>query len=205
MKFETLQVAGFDPAFKGMRNPLNSWDRSDSVLHDDKVLLIGNNDMKLAKQLVKAGTEHCKFLRQIQVWVDVTAPRYWWQEADTYSFGTKNSCSTMHKLHDREFAFDDFQVTAKDNNSVVDVMGEIIFVLNELRESYIESKDYKYVIAMKKILPESYLQLRTWNTNYQELMNIYHQRKNHKLKEEWGAFCEWCESLPYFKELCVEV
>ena len=200
MKIETLQVAGFEPAFHGMRNPMDSWEKSDSVLHDDKVLLIGEADMKLAQNLILAGTEHSKFMRQIQVWADFTMPRYWWAEADTYGFGTKNSCSTMHTIMKQELTLDDFEIKEEDG------LDSIIFLsirsINALRTIYSNTKDYNYVIQMKKLLPESFLQMRTWNTNYAELRNIYFQRRNHRLKEEWvDCFCGWIESLPYSKEL----
>lgn len=206
MKIETLQVAGFEPAFMGMRNPLNSWDRSDSVLHDDKVLLIGEKDMHLAKSLIRSGSEHAKFLRQIQVWADVTMPRYFWSEADTYSFGSKNSCSTMHKLFDptHKISIEDFEFT---EDSVAYLM-VVVGWLNSFRDSYIESNDTEerrlILRKAKQILPEAYLQKRTWNTNYAELRNMYHQRKHHRLKEEWqDVFCRWVESLPYANELIV--
>lgn len=215
MKITTLEVAGFAPALHGMRNPMNSWDKSDSRndgvwftngLADDSIAcntLIGENDISLAKRLASAGGEHRKYLRQVQVWADMDMPRYWWSEMDTYHFNTKNSCSTMHKLASKEFTKEDFQfINSPRMNWYLD---DTIEALNSLREAYLKTTDYNFVIMMKQILPEGYLQLRTVNTNYEEISNIYHQRKNHRLKEEWvETFCAWAESLPYFRELCID-
>jgi len=204
----TEEVAGFYPALYGMRNPYNSWDKMDSWSSEPdlfgETFVIGENDMKLAKKLIAGGSEHRKFLRQIQVWANVRMPRYWWSEADTYKFGTKNSCSTMHKLHDKEFTIDDFYLGDFSNGVYKEMFESTCEVLNKFRDMYKETGDFQYVIAMKRMLPESYIQMRTWNTNYEELMNIYHQRKPHRLKEEWGVFCDWSLSLPYFRELCVD-
>jgi len=207
MKIETLEVAGFIPALKGMRNPLNSWHKNDSSITNGK-LVIGPNDMDRATKLVKAGPEHCKFLRQIQVWVDMDMPRYWWSEFDTYKFNTKNSCSTMHKLMGREILLDDFQYDVIDT-AYFEYMVE---KLNRCRKGYLDVRsiggDQKglnyWLMRAKRMLPESYLQLRTVNITYAELMNIYHQRKNHKMGDEWvKTFGAWCEELPYFKEMCI--
>lgn len=214
MYVETLEVAGFLPALQGMRNPKNSWHLSDSTSETNYLggteVFIGKNDLKLAKLLTLAGTEHCKFLRQIQVWANVNMPLYWWSEMDTYKFGTKNSCSTMHKLFNKDneitldmFVFDEYERY---------YMEGVVIKLNNLRTEWLlanAEKDQvwmdKCLIRAKKILPTGFLQLRTWNTNYQEIMNMYHQRKHHRLKEEWiDTFCRWCESLPYFKEICVD-
>ena len=198
MKIETKEVAGFMPALHGMRSPMNSWYLNDSKI-DNKAITIGPNDLDLAKRLIRAGNEHCKFLRQIQVWVDIDMPLYWWSEFDTYKFNTKNSCSTMHKLlnNKEEITIDNFVYDREDKV----FMQVIVDQLNYLRHHYLESKDYSYVIRAKKLLPTSYKQKRTVNTNYAELINIYHQRKNHRLKEEWQeVFCKWCETLPYFTE-----
>ena len=204
---ETLEIAGFYPALYGMRNPFNSHDKMDSWSGEPdlfgETFVIGENDMKLAKKLIRGGSEHRKFLRQIQVWSNVRMPRYWWSEADTYKFGTKNSESTMHTLHKREFSKEDFYLGEMDKGTYGQAFEAIVGLLNNLRDGYIETNDYQYVIAMKRMLPESFIQTRTWNTNYEELMNMYHQRKSHRLKEEWGVFIDWCESLPYFQELCV--
>ena len=205
MKITNTEVYGFQASLRGMRNPMNSWHLQDSVpyycmpdiLWD--ATLIGERDLDLAKRLIKAGNEHCKFLRQIQVWADFEMPLYWWSEFDTYKFNTKNSCSTMHKLFNakKEIELDDFVYSKEDVNT----LNFIIRELNSLRKRYLETKDFNYVIRGKRLLPTSFKQKRTVNTNYAELINIYNQRKNHRLKEEWqDVFCKWCEELPYFKE-----
>lgn len=205
MKITNTEVHGFEAALRGMRNPMNSWHLQDSVpyycmpdiLWD--ATLIGERDLDLAKRLIKAGNEHCKFLRQIQVWADFDMPLYWWSEFDTYKFNTKNSCSTMHKLFNakKEIELDDFVYSKEDINTLNFIISE----LNSLRQKYLETKDFNYVIRGKRLLPTSFKQKRTVNTNYAELMNIYNQRKNHRLKEEWqDVFCKWCEELPYFKQ-----
>ena len=204
MKITNTEVYGFAASLRGMRNPMNSWHLQDSVpyycmpdiLWD--ATLIGERDLDLAKRLIKAGNEHCKFLRQIQVWADFEMPLYWWSEFDTYKFNTKNSCSTMHKLFNakKEIELDDFVYSKEDINT----LNFIIRELNSLRKRYLETKDFNYVIRGKRLLPTSFKQKRTVNTNYAELINIYNQRKNHRLKEEWqDVFCKWCEELPYFK------
>ena len=205
MKITNTEVYGFAASLRGMRNPMNSWHLQDSVpyycmpdiLWD--ATLIGERDLDLAKRLIKAGNEHCKFLRQIQVWADFEMPLYWWSEFDTYKFNTKNSCSTMHKLFNakKEIELEDFVYSKEDINT----LNFIIKELNSLRKRYLETKDFNYVIRGKRLLPTSFKQKRTVNTNYAELINIYNQRKNHRLKEEWqDVFCKWCEELPYFKE-----
>lgn len=213
MKIEKTQVFGFESAFRGLRNPLNSWDRSDSFMsidsdfygnYNDEYFVLGEKDKKLAQSLIIAGTEHCKFLRQIQVWADMDMPRYWLQELDTYKFCEKNSCSTIHKLLNKnnQITLDMF-VTCPEDTDIAQV---IIDRLNEIRDIWLNStdqneKDY-CLLRAKRLLMEGFLQLRTVNTNYAELRNIYHQRKNHRLKEEWqDVFCKWVESLPYAKEL----
>ena len=198
MKITNVEVYGFIPALRGMRSPMNSWHLNDSKI-DNKTITIGPNDLDLAKRLIKAGNEHCKFLRQIQVWADFEMPLYWWSEFDTYKFNTKNSCSTMHKLFNakKEIELDDFVYSKEDINT----LNFIIRELNSLRKRYLETKDFNYVIRGKRLLPTSFKQKRTVNTNYAELINIYNQRKNHRLKEEWqDVFCKWCEELPYFKD-----
>lgn len=214
MKITNTEVYGFEAALRGMRSPMNSWHLQDTKrmlgikgkYNDFKnndlsyeAIVIGPNDMNLAKRLIKAGNEHCKFLRQIQVWADFDMPLYWWSEFDTYKFNTKNSCSTMHKLFNakKEITLDDFVYSKEDINTLNFIISE----LNSLRQKYLETKDFNYVIRGKRLLPTSYKQKRTVNTNYAELINIYNQRKNHRLKEEWqDVFCKWCEELPYFKE-----
>lgn len=208
MKITNTEVYGFEAALRGMRNPMNSWHLQDSKKYEDLMFkidmehentVIGDNDLDLAKRLIKAGPEHCKFLRQIQVWADFDMPLYWWSEFDTYKFNTKNSCSTMHKLFNakKEIELDDFVYSKEDINTLNFIISE----LNSLRQNYLETKDFNYVIRGKRLLPTSFKQKRTVNTNYAELINIYNQRKNHRLKEEWQeVFCKWCEELPYFKE-----
>lgn len=214
MKIETLEVAGFAPAFKGLRNPKNSWRLSDSYVQINNRedisadFVIGEKDLKLAQSLIKAGAEHCKFLRQIQVWADVNMPRYVWSEWDTYKFNTKNSCSTMHKLFekDKEITLDNFVYNGFYEEKV---LLSICKELNKLNEQYFlpsTTSEMKNTIltTAKRILPESYLQLRTVNTTYAELRNMYFQRVKHphRLKLEWvQTFGDWIESLPYSKEL----
>ena len=198
MQITTKETAGFIPALYGMRSPMNSWHLNDSYIKNEKVF-IGSNDMNLAKRLIKAGPEHCKFLRQIQVWADFDMPLYWWSEFDTYKFNTKNSCSTMHKLFNakKEIELSDFVFSEEEKPTLTFIVSE----LNSLREKYLQTKDVNYLIRGKRLLPASFKQKRTVNTNYAELMNIYLQRKHHRLKEEWQeVFCKWCESLPYFTE-----
>ena len=228
MEFRNTEVWGFNHALRGMRNPMNSWDKSDSGIcgtnshigcencsmkgkcnHSfDGTFKIGKNDMKLAQSLLKAGNEHSKFIRMIHVTVDVDMPRYWWSEADTYHFGTKNSCSTMHKLlnNNNPITLDMFVVSEED----LDWWNITVNKLEELRQEYKEiqatTKDSKkmnrLLVRAKRMLPEGLLQLRTWDTDYAELRNMYFQRRNHPLKEEWvNTFCKWIESLPYAKEL----
>ena len=214
MKITNTEVYGFEASLRGMRNPMDSWHLQDTKrmlgikgkYNDFKnndlsyeAIVIGSNDMDLAKRLIKAGNEHCKFLRQIQVWADFEMPLYWWSEFDTYKFNTKNSCSTMHKLFNakKEIELDDFVYSKEDINTLNFIINE----LNSLRKRYLETKDFNYVIRGKRLLPTSFKQKRTVNTNYAELINIYNQRKNHRLKEEWqDVFCKWCEELPYFKQ-----
>ena len=194
MQITNTEVYGIEPALRGMRNPMNSWH-----LQDSKGDVIGVNDMGLAKRLIKAGTEHCKFLRQIQVWADFDMPLYWWSEFDTYKFNTKNSCSTMHKLFNAKkgIELNDFVFSEEEKPTLTFIVSE----LNSLREKYLQTKDFNYILRGKRLLPTSFKQKRTVNTNYAELMNIYNQRKHHRLKDEWReVFCKWCESLPYFTE-----
>lgn len=197
------------------RNAMNSWDRSDSDIERD---ILGKNDLELAKRLVRAGPDHAKFMRMINVMVDITAPRYWWTEFDTYKVGTvANSCSTMHKIHEKEFVIDDFsheQLTKEtvyimDNyggyeNSALTCLKETVQLLNVLREKFIYTKDKQYWYQMIQLLPQSYNQLRTVSLNYAVLQNMYLARKDHKL-DEWRTFCEWIKvELPFFRELVVD-
>ena len=232
IKIENVDVVGWESAIRGMRNPMNSWDKSDSefnvscrvcksehyrnkcdnCLYSDGNILLGNNDLDLMKRLVKAGTDHRKFMRMIVVYADVTAPLYWWKEFDTYKVGTvRNSCSTMHKIQDKEFTIDDFShehLTGETDGLWVNADGRDFMcsaldfcqitcdVLNHYRELYIETKDKKYWWQMIQLLPSSYNQKATLMLNYEVLSNMYHSRKAHKL-DEWREFCRWIESLPY--------
>ena len=194
MKITNTEVYGIEASLRGMRNPLNSWHLQDTSANN-----IGPNDLNLALRLIKAGPEHCKFLRQIQVWADFDMPLYWWSEFDTYKFNTKNSCSTMHKLFNakKEIELNDFVYSVEDKPTLTFLISQ----LNFLRERYLQTKDFDYVIRGKRLLPTSFKQKRTVNTNYAELINIYHQRKSHRLKQEWQeVFCKWVEGLPYMNE-----
>ena len=239
LKIENTEVMGWEAAIRGMRNPMNSWDKSDSrfsLLDDcgdcthcnlrfDECLeqQIGPNDLDLMICLRNAGTDHRKFMRMITVYVDITAPLYWWKEFDTYKVGTvANSCSTMHKIHEKEFTIDDFSCEhlmnltdyeeapcleddfpafeEKDGESLfwtpTDILVQIIGGLNFYRQRYLETKDKKYWWQMIQLLPSSYNQRRTVMLNYEVLANIYKSRRNHKL-DEWHTFCDWIEGLTY--------
>lgn len=217
IKIENVEVTGWEAAIRGMRNPMNSWDKSDSVYgtywgeidghkcFDSDGFVIGGNDLNLMQKLRNAGTDHRKFMRMITVYVDITAPLYWWKEFDTYKVGTvANSCSTMHKIHAKEFTMEDF---SHEHLALYEVDGEIcrdfkgtlectIDDLNVARELYLETKDKKYWNTMVQLLPSSYNQKRTVMLNYEVFANMYHSRKNHKL-DEWRDFCAWVKILPY--------
>ena len=198
IKIGYVEIGGLEPAFRGMRNPKNSWDKSDSYFKNfDNDGYIGENDLKLARTLAKAGTDHAKFLRMITVWCDITAPLYWWKEFSTYKVGTvANSCSTMHKIADKEFTLEDFSVEHLTDDVIDNPFKEIISCLNFFRELYLQNGDKEDWWQMIQLLPSSYNQKRTVMLNYQVLRNIYHARKNHKL-DEWKEFCKWIESLPF--------
>ena len=262
IKIENVSTVGWEPAIRGARNPMNSWEKSDSVFdifqrdhYEDgniyvenfgrnilgklaafpndverrnETFYIGPNDLKLLSNLAKAGSDEAKFRRMIVVYLDVTAPMYWWKEADTYKVGTvRDSCSTMHKIHAKEFTLDDFstehlfapmgalpdskeerdeqciiemwpdQYTSPYGTAVIDIKA-----LNTARDLYLKTKDKKYWWQMIQLLPSSYNQRATLMLNYEVLANMYHARKNHKL-DEWREFCKWIETLPYAKELIV--
>lgn len=213
---ENTSVYNIYNAILGARNPMNSWNRSDSIFNgfNGKIenTIIGKADLELAQKLIKAGSEHRKFLRQIFVATDITAPLYWWKEADQYKVGTTtNSTSTMHKLASTPittdcFEMDDFDdVFYKDKGfdiSTKMIWKAICWDLEQIRQEYNKTKDKRYWKELIRLLPESWLQTRTVTMNYENLLNMYHQRKNHKLSE-WHKFCEWVESLPYAKELIV--
>lgn len=203
IKVENVEVAGLETAIRGMRNPMNSWDKSDSF-HCRLGFTIGNNDMDLAKRLINAGTEHRKFLRQIYVGFDLTLPRYLWSEFDTYGWTSKNSCSTMHKLFQKDKLITKEQFLYSDIE--IGILDVLIDELNILRACYfkVEDMDKKNEILRiaKSLLPEGFLQKRTVATNYEVLRNMYHQRKNHRLPE-WQVICMFIETLPYSEQLIV--
>lgn len=235
LKIENTEVMGWEAAIRGMRNPMNSWEKSDSRFNllDDcgdcthcnlrfdecNEQQIGPNDLDLMTRLRNAGTDHRKFMRMITVYLDVTAPLYWWKEFDTYKVGTvANSCSTMHKIHSKEFTLADFScehlyaedeidgmyysTTAEEEFTSTDVLKVVIESLNNYRKMYLATKDKKDWWQMIQLLPSSYNQRRTVMLNYEVLANIYKSRRNHKL-DEWHTFCDWIESLPY-SELIIE-
>lgn len=223
LKFDTLpDIHGLAPAMHGMRNPMNSWDRGDTNVKN-RFDEVGPKDLELAKKLALGGPVHAKYRRMIMVWVDITAPLYWWKEFDTYKVGTvANSCSTMHKIQDKEFALEDFScehlitredvIDRDDLFAAVNVDGDICLytskgflemtccALNTYRKKYLETKDKRYWWQMIQLLPSSYNQKRTVCLNYEVLSHIYVDRRNHKL-DEWHTFCDWIERLPHAKEM----
>ncbi len=239
LKIENVEIAGWEAAIRGMRNPKNSWERSDSewnawdglsfipnhipVVIDDneKAFYLGPNDTNLMMNLAKGGPVHAKYRRMITVYLDITAPLYWWKEFDTYKVGTvANSCSTMHKIADKEFTLKDFScehllsLMSNDDERTVPIIDVspyhdktiiyspngwftgTIYLLNECRKWYLETNDKKYWWQMIQLLPSSYNQKRTICMNYEVLHHIYHDRRNHKL-DEWHEVCDWIETLPY--------
>lgn len=202
IKLERTDVMNFENAMRGARNPMNSWARMDSETVDGR-FIFGVNDLDLAKRLAKAGSDHRKFIRQIFITVDITAPLYWWKEYDTYKVGTvANSTSTMHKIHSKPFEMEDFS-TDHMNEETLTMMQKNIDFLEELRNKYIETKDKAYWYSMIQLLPESYNQMRTCTLNYENVLSMYYSRKDHKL-DEWHTFCDWILKLPYFNELFIE-
>ena len=223
IKIENFEVLGWEHAIRGMRNPMNSWEKSDTKwetrFSDDRImttdekfisdskLKIGPNDLDLMKRLRNAGTDHRKFMRMITVYLDITAPLYFWKEFDTYKVGTvANSCSTMHKIAAKEFTLEDFSCEHLFHNindtemwfdiDFLKVLDNTIFYLNKARELYLKTNDKKYWWQMIQLLPSSYNQKRTVMLNYEVLANIYKSRRHHRL-DEWRDFCEWIETLPY--------
>ena len=192
---EKTEIFGFEPAIRGMRNPMNSWEKSDSDFSDPAGPNIGAADLDLMVRLAAAGTEHRKYLRMLTVYVDLTAPLYWWKEFDTYKVGTvANSCSTMHKIHAKEFTAEDFScehLKEPYHSGLLATIGQ----LNAAREAFLASKDKEDWWQMIQLLPTSYNQKRTVMLNYEVLANIYRSRKHHKL-DEWRTVCRWIESLP---------
>ena len=189
-------IYGWTEAIRGMRNPLNSWKNSDSDINEYGEGEIGPKDLKLMKSLGTAGSSHGKYKRMITVYVDITAPLYWWKEFDTYKVGTvANSCSTMHKIQEKAFGLSDFSHEHL-NETSLDILSKVIELLNDYRSKFIEQKDKTYWWQMIQMLPSSYNQKRTVMLNYEVLTNIYNTRKGHKL-DEWEKFREWIRSLPY--------
>lgn len=232
IKFSNVDIFGWNAAIRGMRNAMNSWDKSDSYwthIENPKTLatapyqfFLGDNDHDLMMRLAQAGSDHAKFRRMIKVQMDILAPLYWWKEFDTYKVGTvANSTSTMHKIHAKEFTLEDFSCEhlfklGKNTNDLEDVptynsefwdadllQSMVIKSLNYYREKFLATHDKKYWWQMIQLLPSSYNQLRTVDLNYEVLHNIYHARKNHKL-DEWHTFCEWIENLPYSEIITCE-
>lgn len=231
LKIENVEVLGWEHAIRGMRNPKNSWAMSDSryyndpiydeenplLIHDNPIFNVGPNDQRLMMTLRNAGTDHRKFMRMITVYLDITAPLYWWKEFDTYKVGTvADSCSTMHKIHAKEFTLDDFSHEHLDDERNVledcneyqlgdyywpeytarDILNLTIYALNYYRNLYLQTKDKKYWWQLIQLLPSSYNQKRTVMCNYEVLCNMYKSRKNHRL-DEWHTLCDWMETLPY--------
>lgn len=203
IKVELTDVWGFEHAVRGMRNPMNSWDRGDSHYSMDRTrFIIGKDDLKLMQKLYKAGTEHRKFMRQIFISMDITAPLYWWKEFDTYKVGTTaNSCSTMHKIHSKEFSQDDFSFENLVNtHNGRKTAKDILNALNHFREMYLQSKSKKYWWQMIQVLPTSYNQKRTVTMNYENAVTIIRQRYGHKL-DEWKELITELSNLPYMQEI----
>ncbi|MGL4736547.1 MAG: hypothetical protein ACRCW2_03725 [Cellulosilyticaceae bacterium] len=196
IKLERYEVMNIENAMRGARNPMNSWGRSDSDYNEDGLYILGDNDLDLGERLCRAGSDHRKFLRQIFVSVDITAPLYWWKEYDTYKVGTTaNSTSTMHKIHSKPFEMSDFSFDQMDE-STLEMMKLVNKQLEELRIKFNDTKDKTYWYSMIQLLPSSYNQMRTCTMTYENLRSIYFARRNHKL-DEWRSFCKWVESLPY--------
>ena len=200
IKFNNTAVMNFENAMRGARNPLNSWARSDSSYDENGNFVFGLNDLDLAKRLCQAGNDHRKFIRQIFISVDITAPIYWWKEYDTYKVGTvANSTSTMHKIHSKPFELADFS-TDHMTDEALDTMKVMVESLEEIRLKYMETKDKALWYSLIQLLPESYHQMRTCTMSYEYAIAMYNARHNHKL-EEWHTFCDWVCELPYFMEL----
>ena len=213
IKIENIEVFNFEGAFRGLRNPMNSWDKSDSYIDAlTNKYIVGENDLKLAQRMIGAGTDESKFMRQIFVSMDIAAPLYWWKEADTYKIATvSNSCSTMHKITSSEITEENYSfdpepdkpltdLPTDDYVRILDIKNRAVADVEWLRKKYNETKDKRYWRLLIQINPDGWLQKRTWTGNYQNLRNMYFARKNHKLIE-WRQFCQIIEQLPYSKEL----
>ena len=229
IKVEKVETWGFEHAIRGMRNPYDSWDKSDSVFNktfyydetpelDYEICdLIGDNDLSLMKRLYRGGSEHRKYLRQVFVSMDITAPLYWWKEFDTYKVGTvANSCSTMHTIHKKEFTLDDFSIghvvdepldvnsnNGKYWNRPLDALIDLVDILNSCRQKYLETKDKNWWWQLIQLLPSSYNQKRTVTMNYENVVTIIHQRSGHKL-DEWNDFIRVLKDLPYIEDIMDE-
>ena len=202
IRLERTSVMNIENAVRGARNPMNSWARMDSAYDEAGNYVLGPNDLDLAKRLRKAGSDHRKFIRQIFVSVDITAPLYWWKEYDTYKVSTvANSTSTMHKIHSKPFSLEDFSHDHMTPGTLA-YMETVVEKLEEIRLRYLETKSKEDWYDMIQLLPSSYNQMRTCTFNYETLVNIYHARKNHKL-QEWHTFCDWIAGLPYGRELII--
>ena len=200
IRITNISVMNFENAMRGARNPMNSWARMDSYYDEEGNFVLGENDLSLASRLAKAGSDHRKFVRQIIVSLDISAPFYWWKEFDTYKVGTvANSCSTMHKIQAKEFAREDFSCEKMSEEGLA-VLDSVIAFMERERLAFIETKDKAHWHNMIQMLPTSYNQLRTVTLNYEVLINIYKARRYHKL-DEWKIFCAEIEKLPYAKEL----
>ena len=200
IKLERTSVMNFENAIRGMRNPMSSWDKSDSFFDESGRYVLGESDLSLARRLSASGSDHRKYLRQIFVSVDITAPIYWWKEFDTYKVATvANSTSTMHKIHARPFSAEDFSVDhlTDDGRAAFD---RYLAYLEEARLRFVETKDKKYWYDLIQLLPSGYNQMRTVTLNYETLINIYYARRNHKL-DEWHDVCAWIETLPYARDI----
>jgi len=198
---ERTSVMNMENAVRGARNPMNSWNRMDSYYDDNGRFVLGPNDLDLAKRLARAGSDHRKYLRQIFVTVDITAPLYWWKEFDTYKVGTvANSCSTMHKIHTKPFGREDFSCDRLDEGGLA-ALDALIAYLEAERQKFCENKENRQPWHnMIQLLPSSFNQMRTVTMNYENLINMYYARKNHKLAE-WHTLCDWIKSLPYAEDL----
>lgn len=203
IRLEHAQVMNIEGAIRGARNPMNSWDKMDSTYDQNGNFILGENDLSLAKRLCKAGSDHRKFIRQILVSVDITAPMYWWKEFDTYKVGTvANSTSTMHKIHSKPFELEDFSHDHLSESALV-ALKQFMQVMEEKRLSFVETKNKADWYDIIQLLPSSYNQTRTVTMNYENLLNMYFARRSHKL-EEWHTYCDWILSLPYTKELFLQ-
>lgn len=200
IRLERTSVMNLENAMRGARNPMNSWNRMDSGYDEEGRYVLGPNDLDLAGRLRRAGSDHRKFIRQIFVSVDITAPLYWWKEYDTYKVATvANSTSTMHRIHRKSFEMEDFSCDRMTEGTRA-FMGTVVARLEEIRLRYLETKSREDWYDLIQLLPSSYNQMRTCTLNYETLVNIYYARRNHKL-DEWHVFCDWVETLPYAKEL----